>query len=84
MAGKAAGIMDISDTPDVAVWARGIRRGLGTPSDAVREPSKIASIMLHLTPAKSREIMVDPADKRQMSKVQAEGGSLTDESEYGR
>lgn len=79
MAGKSAGIMDISDTPDVAVWAKVIRRGL--PPGAVKEPSKIASMELHLEKGR-QEVAVDPANKKQMSKVQAEGGSLTDESSW--
>jgi hypothetical protein len=81
MAAKSAGIMDISDTPDVAVWAKGIRRGLGTSPDAVKEPSKIASTTLHLD-LEGQEIAVDPANKKQMSKAQAEGSSLTDESTW--
>jgi hypothetical protein len=39
-------IVDILDMPDVAVWSKGIRSGIGVPSDRVREPSKIASTAL--------------------------------------
>ena len=76
MAGSAGGeIMDISDTPDVAVWAKGARK---TPPDSVREPSKIASMTLHV---KGRNVMVDPANEKEVAKVQE--WTLTDESDYG-
>ena len=76
MAGKAGGeIMDISETPDVAVWAKGARK---IPR-AVKEPSRISSISLHV---KGSEEMVDPGDKKQVAK--AEGHILTDESDYGK
>lgn len=74
---KAGGdIMDIADTPDVAVWARGARKG--APSGTVKEPSKIASLTLHVRGAESQ---VDPADKKQVAKAQK--NTLTDDSGYG-
>ena len=76
MAGKAGGeIIDISDTPDVAVWANSAKK---IPR-AVKEPSKVSSISLHV---KGSEEVVDPADKKQVAKV--EGHILTDESNYGK
>lgn len=89
MADKAAvtaggDIVDITDTPDVAVWAKGIKKkGAGAPSDAVKEPSIIASMTLHLN-TKGGEIMVDPANKKEVAKALAERTSVTDESEYGK
>ena len=74
---KAGGdIMDIADTPDVAVWARSAKKG--APLDAVKEPSKIASLTLHV---KGAESQVDPADKKQVAK--ASKNTLTDDSGYG-
>ncbi|AIC16725.1 hypothetical protein [Nitrososphaera viennensis] len=91
MAGKDDGIMDILDTPDVAVWAKGIRKGADVPSDRVREPSKIASMTLRIVSSgKSRrkkekgELMVDPANREEMEKVSAAHASLTDESGYAK
>ena len=87
------GIMDIADTPDVAVWSKGIRKGAQIPSDRVKEPSKIASTTLHVQEQQSgagniwatREegvgiAVVDPADKEEVAKAVAMGASLTDES----
>ena len=78
------GIMDITDTPDVAVWAKGIRKSTGAPSDMVKEPSKLASMTLHRTTKDGVEIMVDPANKKEVAKAIAEHSSMTDESGYGR
>lgn len=89
MAGKDnddSGIMDILDTPDVAVWAKGIsKKGTDVPSDRVREPSKIASMTLHTRTKKGESLMVDPANKQEMAKVVAAAHApLTDESEYAK
>ena len=81
---EEAGIMDITDTPDVAVWAKGIRKSAGTPSDMVKEPSKLASMTLHRTTKEGGEIMVDPANKKEVAKAVAEHSPMTDESGYGR
>lgn len=89
----AAGIMDISDTPDVAVWSKGIGKGIEVPSDKVRQPSKISSMTLHVKrrsgthngkkEEESGELMVDPANKEEMARVVGRHVSLTDdESEY--
>ncbi|AIF85122.1 hypothetical protein NTE_03088 [Candidatus Nitrososphaera evergladensis SR1] len=84
-------IIDILDTPDVAVWAKGIGKGAGAPSDRVKEPSKIVSMMPHIVKATTKkegkggmELMIDPASKKDMAKVSAEHASLTDESDYAR
>ena len=87
------GIMDIADTPDVAVWSKGIRKGAHVPSDRVKEPSKIASTTLHIQEQQSGAgniratkeegvgIAVDPADKEEVAGAVAKGASLTDESD---
>lgn len=89
------GIMDISEKPDVAVWAKGIRKGIDTPSDKVKQPSKISSMMLHVKKRsgtynikeeekekESGEVMVDPANKEDIAKVLSRHMCLTDETEY--
>lgn len=77
MAGKAGGeIMDISDTPDVALWVKDARRN---PPGTVREPSKITSLSLHI---KGDEFPVDPANEKEVAKTK--GRTLTDESDYGK
>jgi hypothetical protein len=88
----AAGIMDISDTPDVAVWAKGIGKGIEVPSDKVKQPSRISSMTLHVKrlsgahngkkEEEGGELMVDPANKEEMARVAGRHVSLTDESEY--
>ncbi|HVX02397.1 MAG TPA: hypothetical protein VHA09_04520 [Nitrososphaera sp.] len=90
--------MDISDTPDVAVWAKEIRRGASAPSDKVKEPSKNSSMMLRIvtksatttttttkTAEKEGGLVVDPANKKEMAEVSAAAcATLTDESEYAK
>lgn len=81
MSRLAAGIMGISETPDVAVWAKGIRKKTNVPADKVREPSKIASVTLYFT-ENDKKLLIDPANKKDVTR--ASGHSLTDESDYGR
>jgi hypothetical protein len=76
MATAGGEIMDISATPDVAVWAKANRK---MPPDAVKEPSKVTSLSLHV---KGCQAAVDPANEKQVAKAQ--GYVLTDESGYGR
>ena len=86
MADKTAGrrndvsgeIMDITDTPDVAVWSKEIRSKVHRPSDKVKEPSRVASTTLH---AGKNKVAIDPADKREVARAVASGTSLTDESD---
>lgn len=79
---RSAEIMDISETPDVAVWAKGIWRKAIVPSDKVKEPSKIASVTLYFTDS-DKELMVDAANKKDVARA-VKRVSLTDESGYGR
>lgn len=89
-------IMDISDTPDVAVWAKEASRGAGTPPDGIKGPSKNSSMTLRIvtktaatttttkTAEKEGGRLVDPASKKEMAKVSAARATLTDESEYAK
>ena len=80
---EADGIMDIADTPDVAVWAKGIRKNAGLPSDVVKEPSKVASVTLYQN-TKDGERMVDPANKLDVARAIAKRALVTDDSGYGK
>lgn len=77
------GIMDINDTPDVAVWAKGIRKNAFPPSDVVKEPSKVASVTLYQN-IDNKEILVDPANKQDVAKALAKRTLMTDESGHGK
>ncbi len=91
---EVEGIMDISETPDVAVWVKRIREGIHMPSDTVKQSSKISSMTLHAKKRsakhntteeekeKSGEVMVDPANKEDIAKAVGEHMCLTDEAEY--
>ena len=83
MAEPNDGIMDITDTPDVAVWAKGIRKDAVIPSDAVKEPSKVASVTLYQN-TKDGEILVDAANKQDVAKAIAKHTPMTDESGHGK
>ncbi len=74
----SGGIIDITDTPDVAVWSKEIRSKVHRPSDKVKEPSRVASTILH---AEQNKVAIDPADKKEVAKAVASGASLTDESD---
>jgi hypothetical protein len=78
------GIMDITDTPDVAVWAKGIGKNAVTPSDIVKEPSKVASVTLYQNTKEDGEILVDAANKREVAKALAKHTPMTDESGHGK
>lgn len=79
---RSVEMMDILDTPDVAVWAKGIRKKATSPSDKVKEPSKVSSVMLYFRD-NDRELMVDPANKKDVARA-VNRAYLTDESEHGR
>lgn len=79
---QTAGIMDITETPDVAVWAKGIRKKYFFPSDKVNKPSKVSSMTLYFT-EKGRELLIDPANKREVERA-LRRSALTDESDYAQ
>jgi hypothetical protein len=90
---EVEGIMDISETPDVAVWVKRIREGIDIPSDTVKQSSKISSMTLHAKKRsakdntteeekekKSGEVIADPANKEDIAKAIGEHMCLTDEA----
>ncbi len=78
-AGNTSGIMDITDTPDVAVWSKEIRNNVHVPSDKVIEPSKVASTTLHVEQEECK--LIDPTGKKQVARVATSGTQLNDESD---
>jgi hypothetical protein len=80
-------IIDIVETPDVAVWSKGITKKIGTPADKVQQPSWVKSAMTTITDidyneGKERQIhmqeTVDPANKEAVDGATGSGISLTD------
>ena len=71
-------IVDITSTPDVAVWAKEIRRKRGI--DSVKEHSKILSVA---TKSTTDEKMVDPANTKEVEESYRKG-SLTDEARISK
>jgi hypothetical protein len=82
----SAGIIDILDTPDVAVWSKGIMNKTNTPADKVREPYHIKSTATHIEYREGEEKQshlqqtVDPANKEDVAKAIDLGTSLTDKA----
>jgi hypothetical protein len=82
----SAGIIDILDNPDVAVWSKGIMNKTNTPADKVQKPSHIKSMATNIEyregEEKERHLQqtVDPANKEDVAKAINLGTSLTDEA----
>lgn len=82
----SAGIIDILDNPDVAVWSKGIMNKTNTPADKVHKPSHIkltaTSIEYREGEEKQSHLQqtVDPANKEDVGKAIDLGTSLTDEA----
>lgn len=82
----SAGIVDILDNPDVAVWSKGIMNKTNTPADKVREPYHIKSTATHIEYREEKEKQshlqetVDPANKEDVAKAINLGASLTDKA----
>ncbi len=82
----SAGIVDILDNPDVAVWSKGIMNKTNTPADKVREPYHIKSTATHIEYREDEEKQshlqetVDPANKEDVAKAINLGTSLTDKA----
>ena len=75
----SGGIMDITETPDIAVWSKEISNNVHKPSDKVKEPAKLASNTLHAE--QSNNLTIEPANKKEVAKAIASSHSLTDESD---
>src|ERR671914_650990 len=82
----SAGIVDILDNPDVAVWSKGIMNKTNTPADKVQEPYHIKSTATHIEYREGDEKQshleqtVDPANKEDVAKAINLGTSLTDKA----
>jgi hypothetical protein len=83
----STGIIDIVESPDVAVWSKGImKKKTNAPADKVQEPSRVRSTSTHIEHDKEEEKQshleqtVDPANKEDVDKAIGLGASLTDEA----
>jgi hypothetical protein len=82
----STGIIDILESPDVAVWSKGIMKKTNAPADKVQEPSRVKSTTTHIEHDKGKEKQshleqtVDPANKEDVAKAIGLEASLTDEA----
>ena len=82
----STGIIDIVESPDVAVWSKGITKKTNTPADKVQEPTRVKSTTTHIQHDKGKEKQshseqtVDPANKEDVAKAIGLEASLTDEA----
>jgi hypothetical protein len=82
----SAGITDILDSPDVAVWSKGIMKKTNTPSDKVQEPSHVKLTTINIEHNECEEKQsnlqqtVDPANKEDIAKAIGAKACLTDEA----
>jgi hypothetical protein len=82
----STGIMDILETPDVAVWSKAIMKKTNTPADKVQEPSRVKSTTIHIEHDELEEKQsnlqqtVDPANKEDVAKAIGAEASLSDEA----
>jgi hypothetical protein len=88
------GIIDITESPDIAVWSKGIGKRINVPSDKVKESSKVQLTTTayitkdheekHNSNVSTRhhlkeEVSVDAANRKDVSKVIDLDATLTDE-----
>src|SRR5919108_3992384 len=65
----SSGIIDILESPDVAVWSKGITKKTNTPADKVPQPSRVKSTITHIEHGELKgkqsnlQQTVDPANK---------------------
>ena len=84
--GTSSGIIDILESPDVAVWSKGIMKKTNTPADKVPQPSRVKSTITHIEHGElngkqsNLQQTVDPANKEDVAKAIGAGASLTDEA----
>jgi hypothetical protein len=82
----SSGIIDIVESPDVAVWSKEIMKKTNTPANKVQKPSRVKSTTTHIEQDKEEEKQshlqqtVDPANKEDVAKAIGLGASLTDEA----
>jgi hypothetical protein len=81
----SSGIIDILESPDVAVWSKGITKKINTPADKVPQPSRVKSTITYIEHGELKgkqsnlQQTVDPANK-DVAKAIGAGASLTDEA----
>jgi hypothetical protein len=82
----STGIIDIVESPDVAVWSKEIMKKTNTLFNKVQKPSRVKSTTTHIEQDKEEEKQshlqqtVDPANKEDVAKAIGLGASLTDEA----
>jgi hypothetical protein len=82
----STGIIDIVESPDVAVWSKGITKKTNAPADKVQEPTRVKSTTTHIQHDKGKEEQshleqtVDPANKEDVAKAIGLEASLTDKA----
>ena len=82
----SSGITDILESPDVAVWSKGIMKKTNTPSDKVQEPSHVKLTTINIEHNECEEKQsnlqqtVDPANKEDIAKAIDAEAWLTDEA----
>lgn len=82
----STGIIDIVESPDVAVWSKEIMKKTNTLFNKVQKPSRVKSTTTHIERDKEEEKQshlqqtVDPANKEDVAKAIGLGASLTDEA----
>ena len=73
-------IIDIVDSPDVAVWAKETRRKNIAPDSTAKFP-KSASMSLYYKDKDGKKLFVDAANEKDVERA-TKHASLTDEAEY--
>jgi hypothetical protein len=85
-------ILDITQTPDVATWNKGTQIKSNAESTIKKPEERVEGITLgKVTPTNTTtielkekeygQLIIDPADKEEVSKVVNSGASLTDKAE---
>ena len=89
----SAGIIDIDNTPDVAAWNKEIHikgdgAGTITVNNRLHEtkttsPLPPTTVSIHLIQKKGskKDLIIDPADKKQVDEAIKSGSTLTDEAD---
>ncbi len=90
-------IIDIMDSPDIAVWSKAITNKIRVPADKVKEPSKVELAITEYIIKDyeekhsgkvlahdhlKEEVPVDAANRKDVSKVVDLGATLTDEASF--
>jgi hypothetical protein len=84
----SAAIIDINDTPDIATWNKKLHieeNASGVNANGLNDPEKIQSsstigIGLRDKKALKKDLIVDPANRKEMEEAKKSGFALTDEA----